>query len=91
MFVVAKNPVAAEKMKQRLDQPAQDTTDGAGYLQKLREKYEDSIRRIEMNEILKQELGIKYEEAARIIEKAVYSTDDYQVFEDKKGSKIILW
>ena len=74
-------------MKQKLNEPAndEDETDGAGYLKKIEEKYEESIRRIEMTEILKQELGEKYQVAARKIGKAVYSTDDYHVFENQKG------
>lgn len=74
-------------MKQKLNDPAndEDATDGAGYLKKIKEKYDESIRRIELTELLKQELGEKYQDAARKIEKAVYSTDDYHVFEDQKG------
>ena len=74
-------------MKKKLNETAndEDETDGAGYLKKIKEKYEESIRRIEMTELLKQELGEKYRDAARKIEKAVYSTDDYHVFEDQKG------
>jgi hypothetical protein len=74
-------------MKQKLNEPDndEDTIDGAGYLKKIKEKYEESIRRIEITELLKQELGDKYQDAARKIEKAVYSTDDYHVFEDQKG------
>lgn len=82
MYLVAVNPVTAERLKQTLKKPAQDATDSAGYLQKLQEKYEDAI--IEMNEILKLELRQKYEEAARNIQIAVYGADNYDVFQTQK-------